>query len=160
MSEKVITGGCQCGAVRFRMNDRPTDVSICHCRMCQKAFGNYIAPLASVRDDDFTWTRGAPDWFQSSSQVRRGFCGKCGTPLAYDAPTGLAIAAGAFDDPASLPPVIQYGTEGMMPFFAELHRLPGRTTMEDVEAAPFLADLVSYQHPDHDTENWPGERRP
>jgi hypothetical protein len=31
--------------------------------------------------------------------------------------------------------------------------------MADVASAPFLATLVSYQHPDHDTENWPPEDR-
>ena len=43
-----ITGGCQCGAVRYALKSEPTDSSICHCRMCQKAFGNYFAPLTGV----------------------------------------------------------------------------------------------------------------
>ena len=46
----AMTGGCQCGAVRYALMAEPTHASICHCRMCQKAFGNYIAPLAGVRD--------------------------------------------------------------------------------------------------------------
>jgi hypothetical protein len=37
------------------------------------------------------WTRGQPSWFQSSNAARRGFCENCGTPLAYDAPDGLAL---------------------------------------------------------------------
>jgi hypothetical protein len=36
--------------------------------------------------------------------------------------------------------------------------LPGEETMTDVDAASYLADLVSYQHPDHDTETWPRRR--
>ena len=39
----VMTGGCQCGAVRYALMSEPTHASICHCRMCQKAFGNYFA---------------------------------------------------------------------------------------------------------------------
>ena len=48
----MMTGGCQCGAVRYELYSEPTEPSICHCRMCQKAFGNYIAPLAGVPPKD------------------------------------------------------------------------------------------------------------
>lgn len=156
----TYTGGCQCGAIRFRVQGTLKDSSICHCRMCQKAFGAYYAPLVSVRGAAFEWTRGERKRFQSSNMVERGFCSDCGTPLTYEAPDGMAIAAGAFDDPSVLPPVIQYGTERKIDFVDHLHELPARATEEDAEAAPFVLDLISYQHPDHDTAVWPeGARR-
>ncbi|HVJ38011.1 MAG TPA: GFA family protein [Stenotrophomonas sp.] len=148
------SGGCQCGAVRFQV-EGALAASICHCRMCQKAFGGYFAPLVSVRGTDFAWTRGAPRHFISSNRVRRGFCAECGTPLTYEAPNGMAVAAGAFDDPAALPPSTQYGLEGRMPFLDGLFALPGTRTEDDLEAEPFLQGLVSCQHPDHDTAHWP-----
>lgn len=151
----VHSGGCQCGAVRFTVTGELMDVSICHCRMCQKAFGAYYAPLVSVRGTDFSWTRGEPKRFRSSNLVERGFCADCGTPLTYEAPDGMAIAAGAFDEPASLPPNRQYGMEARMPFIDRLHALPSTQTPEDVTVTPFLADIVSFQHPDHDTAEWP-----
>lgn len=154
MTYHVHTGGCQCGALRFRMDGKPGQSSICHCRMCQKAFGAYYAPLVSTRGTVFEWTRGAPKYFQSSNHVRRGFCDNCGTPMTYEAADGIAVAAGAFDDPSSLPPVIQYGTEAKMPFVDHLHALPGHDTMDDIADATFLSDLVSNQHPDHDTDTW------
>src|SRR3546814_9016363 len=107
----VHTGGCQCGAVRFRVAGKLTDSSICQCRMCQKAFGAYYAPLVSVRGADLQLTRGSLKHFRSSNHVQRGFCEDCGTPLTYEAVDGIAIAAGAFDDPASVPPTIQYRSE-------------------------------------------------
>lgn len=151
----TFTGGCQCGAIRFRVSGELKDSSICHCRMCQKAFGAYYAPLVSVRGAKFEWTRGELKKFRSSNLVERGFCGDCGTPLSYEAPDGIAIAAGAFDDPSALPPVVQFGTEGKIDFVDHLHELPGRHTEEDAEAAAFILDIVSYQHPDHDTQVWP-----
>ncbi|MGE7369969.1 GFA family protein [Neorhizobium sp. NPDC001467] len=154
MTGPVHTGGCQCGAIRFLIEGTPGQSSICHCRMCQKAFGAYYAPLVSTGGQTFAWTRGAPKYFQSSNHVRRGFCGNCGTPLTYEAADGIAVAAGAFDDPAGLPPVVQYGIEGKLPFVDRLHALPGHETMDDIEDAPFLADLTSNQHPDHETDTW------
>jgi hypothetical protein len=156
----TYTGGCQCGAIRFRVRGTLKDSSICHCRMCQKAFGAYYAPLVSVRGAGLEWTRGERKRFQSSNVVERGFCADCGTPLTYEAPDGIAIAAGAFDDPSALPPVIQFGTERKIDFVDHLHELPARVTEDDAEAAPFVLDLVSYQHPDHDTATWPEEKRP
>ena len=43
---EVFTGGCQCGAVRYRVEGPVKHASICNCRMCQKALGNFIAPFA------------------------------------------------------------------------------------------------------------------
>ncbi|ANK90981.1 MULTISPECIES: GFA family protein [Rhizobium] len=156
---ETYTGGCQCGAIRFRVSGELKDSSICHCRMCQKAFGAYYAPLVSVRGADFEWTRGARKTFRSSNFVLRGFCGDCGTPLTYEAPDGMAIAAGAFDDPSQLPPTIQWGVEGKIGFVDHLHELPGERTEADLTAGSFLHGLISYQHPDHDTPVWPPEDR-
>ncbi|NTJ42004.1 GFA family protein [Agrobacterium larrymoorei] len=151
----IYTGGCQCGAMRFRVEGTLKDSSICHCRMCQKAFGAYYAPLVSVRGQMFEWTRGEPKRFQSSNHVKRGFCAECGTPLTYEAPDGIAVAAGAFDDPSAIPPVIQWGVENKIGFVDSLHRLPAEETEADLTSASFIFDLVSYQHPDHDTAEWP-----
>lgn len=148
------SGGCQCGAVRFHVRGELTDSSICHCRMCQKAFGAYYAPLVSVREVAFAWTRGEPRRFASSNLVKRGFCADCGTPLTYEAPNGMAIAAGAFDTPARLPPTVQYGIDAKLPFVDALDRLSAIRDEDDPEAV-YLLPLVSHQHPDHDTGDWP-----
>ncbi|TAA41661.1 GFA family protein [Pseudoxanthomonas winnipegensis] len=145
------SGGCQCGAVRFRVSGTLDDASICHCRMCQKAFGAYYAPLVSTRGATLKWTRGQPTRFASSNLVERGFCNQCGTPLTYEAPDGVALAAGAFDTPALFPPHIQYGVEGRLPFTDTLAALPTRRTEQDSASLEFLSRIVSFQHPDRDT---------
>lgn len=155
MTEKIHTGGCQCGAIRFRVQGTLADASVCHCRMCQKAFGSFYAPLVSVRDARFAWTRGTPKKFRSSSAASRGFCQNCGTPLTYEAPDGMAVAIGAFDKPADIVPIVQWGIEAKLPYTDGVATLPSHTTLEDPNAAPFLKTLVSYQHPDHDTDIWP-----
>jgi hypothetical protein len=143
----LYSGGCQCGAVRFRVEGALGSASICHCRMCQKAFGNFYAPLVSVGEAKLIWTRNEPKRFQSSNHVKRGFCAECGTPLTYEAPDGVALSIGAFDAPEEIEPTIQWGVEVKLP------KLPGFETERDPESIEFVRTMVSYQHPDHDTEN-------
>ncbi len=149
-----FTGGCQCGAVRFSAGwlGRAT---ICHCRMCQKAYGSFFGPL--VTGFDVKWTRGAPAWFQSSNKVKRGFCSNCGTPLAYDhgAEDSIELSIGAFDDPEVAAPVLQVNPADKLSFFDNLMSLPTRQKGESLNADMFLDGVVSHQHPDHDTAEWP-----
>ncbi len=142
-------GGCQCGAVRYALHAEPTDPHICHCRMCQKAFGGFFAPLATVQQDQIAWTKGSPAVFASSPLVERGFCRDCGTPLTFcyvDSKT-ISLAIGSLDAPAQVAPANQYGIEGRVPWFAELHSLPGSRTEDDIPPDR-LAELQSRQHPD------------
>lgn len=152
----ILTGGCQCGALRYALYAEPERPHICHCRMCQKAFGSYFAPLAAVATGDFAWTRGRPATFQSSALVERGFCAACGTPLTFRYLDGdeIDISLGSLDDPNRVHPAMQYGTESRVACFSDLAGLPGSRTEEDIPAAR-LARLASRQHPDHDTEDWP-----
>lgn len=155
----VYAGGCQCGAVRFRVEGVLGDASICHCRMCQKASGNFYQPLVSVGGARLTWTRVEPKHFQSSNFARRGFCPECGTHLTFEAPDGIALAIAAFDHPEEIPPTIQWGIEAKLPYVDTIPSLPGGVTEDDPESLPFVTSMVSYQHPDHDTETWPPENR-
>ncbi|WP_240007678.1 GFA family protein [Pseudaquidulcibacter saccharophilus] len=143
-------GGCQCGAVVFEINGDLGKASICHCRMCQKAFGNFYAPLVSVTQESLNYPKEKPKYFQSSNLVKRGFCDSCGTPLTYEAPDGIAIAIGAFDKPNEVVPVIQFGTESKIIYVDNLHNLPNRDTLDDMEDAPFLNQIISYQRADED----------
>jgi len=147
----AVTGGCQCGRVRYAIHGPLFNAHICHCRMCQKAFGNLFAALAGVNKADLRWTSGEPAYFRSSSIVQRGFCPHCGTPLtfAYDHTSHMNIAIGSLDNPALAKVENQYGIEGMAPAFPALHELPGSRTEDDISAED-LRRLKSFQHPDHD----------
>lgn len=153
-----LSGGCQCGAVRFRVTAFGR-ASLCHCRMCQKAFGGIGGALVGAKA--FTYTRGAPAHFQSSSRARRGFCAACGSPLTFETDTATAFAIAAFDAPEAIPPMIQLSVETRLRWVDDIARLPTRTPEEAAKFAPIYASLVSHQHPDHDTDTWPiSPRRP
>ena len=154
-----IAGGCQCGAIRYALHARPTGASICHCRMCQKAFGSYFAPLAGVAVADFEVTRGTIACFRSSDEVERGFCRDCGTPLIFHyvgRDDRIPVSLGSLDDPSAIPPELQYGIESRVPWFAALASLPGdQTTEEEDPALSGAIAATNHQHPDHDTAVWP-----
>jgi hypothetical protein len=156
VNNKNITGGCQCGAVRFRVVGELGKASICHCRMCQKAFGGFFGPLVSVENSGVEWTRGRPSHYASSNFVRRGFCKNCGTPLTFEhGKDGIEIAIGTFDDPGEVTPVSQLAHDAALPFFDKLPNLHKRDISDGVANKNSDEKLVSYQHPDHDTDNWP-----
>lgn len=152
MTAQPYSGGCQCGAVRFSIATLGR-ASICHCRMCQKAFGNVAGPLVTAYG--LTWTRGGPKHFDSSNKVRRGFCADCGTPLTYEYEGGVEVAIAAFDKAAEIVPVVQLATESRLPWFDALAALPIRSEAEAAKVAGFYAAIVSHQHPDRDTLAWP-----
>ncbi len=148
---KPITGGCQCGAVRYRLERPPSKVSVCFCRMCQKAVGGYFGAYASSAAADVVWTRGRPSVFASSEAAERGFCEGCGTPLtfSYRGSGRLSVSAGSLDDPVAMPPTLAYGLEGRAPWFDDLCRLGGTRTEDDVPEEE-LQRYRSRQHPDRD----------
>jgi hypothetical protein len=149
------SGGCQCGAIRFRVEGELGEASICHCRMCQKAMGGFFGPFAGPKDGRVVWTRGERKRFQSSNKVARGFCGDCGTPLTFEyGDDHLSLAIGAFDRAGEIRPVEQLASASQVPCFADLAGLPSHAE-DEPRAAAHLASIVSYQHPDHDTEVWP-----
>jgi len=96
-SKPVLTGGCQCGAIRFALSATPLKISICHCRMCQKASGAPFASFAEIENTDFAWTRGKPSAFRSSSIAERHFCAACGTPLSFRRIDGPKIEIAYYD---------------------------------------------------------------
>jgi hypothetical protein len=129
----VLTGGCQCGAVRYALYAEPDSADICHCRMCQKAVGNLFMAVAGVPLDQFAWTSGEPTVFRSSSAAERGFCSDCGTPLSfrYLARDEINVTLGSLDEPAKTKPTIQHGIESRVPWWRDLFDLPGMTTAQD-----------------------------
>jgi hypothetical protein len=157
----TASGGCQCGAIRYRFVGRMEEAIICHCRMCQKAFGGWGAALVTLPATHLDWTRGTPALFRSSASVARGFCRDCGTPLFMreDGEPAYEMAVGTLDDPNAVPPFTrQSGVESKCVWFDDLAGLPAERT-EDYRSEEDLHKLASLQHPDHDTEVWPAPGR-
>jgi hypothetical protein len=69
------TGGCLCGAISFEGRGTPGKNSgYCHCRMCQKNYGNGFTTFVEHPAETFRVSRGEPAIFRSSNASERGFC--------------------------------------------------------------------------------------
>lgn len=100
----VLTGQCECGAVRFKLTGARNEVTMCHCKQCRRTSGHLwastIAPYKALKllsDDGLTW-------YTSSNWAKRGFCSTCGSSLFYrmNGKDHIAIAAGCIDEPNNL----------------------------------------------------------
>ena len=143
----VLTGGCQCGAIRYALFATPK-AGLCHCRMCQKAVGGPFFAWAMVQSADFAWTQGAPAQYRSSSLARRGFCAACGTPLCfqYDSkPDHIDVSIGSLDTPGAVRPTVALGEESRAAWCdADLFALPAYPTGA-LNPPGFLTGMRSHQ---------------
>lgn len=78
----ALTGGCHCGAVRYEVTRVPRRHSLCHCKDCQRTSGAPVVAWA-VFDEQALTISGATSAYNSSGDVVREFCPKCGTGLFY-----------------------------------------------------------------------------
>jgi hypothetical protein len=107
----AISGGCQCGAVRFTIEaDAPLGVRQCWCRVCQYLAAGSATVNAIFRKDALTVSGPLTDHVShadSGSIMHRRFCARCGTPLFSEAesrPHQVVVRAGALDDPNQAKP--------------------------------------------------------
>ena len=78
-------GSCLCQSVTFEVDgDIPHPVA-CHCTMCRKISGHFWAATGFKREKLKLTGEENLTWFQSSENVRRGFCKNCGSALFFDA---------------------------------------------------------------------------
>jgi hypothetical protein len=102
--EPTHTGGCLCGAVRYRVHGALRDVVACHCSQCRRTSGHHAAMTSVPEDRLELLTSDGLIWYRSSSTAERGFCSRCGSNLFWR-PTGeqrVAITAGSLDEPTGL----------------------------------------------------------
>jgi hypothetical protein len=105
-----ITGGCLCGAVRFRSTAQPLAARVCWCRNCQYlACGNATVNVC-FRTETFTIEGDLSDFVRvadSGNVMHRRFCPQCGVQMFSEAearPHLIFVRAGTLDDREQIRP--------------------------------------------------------
>lgn len=129
-----VTGGCQCGRVRYEVGIADDDAYLCHCGMCQKATGSFAAAFKNVEQSELQWLGEEPDWYRSSSIAERPFCSRCGTPLGFRYPDSpkMDLTVGSFDDPSRFRPTSHFGAESLHEAWLDTKDLP-RTRSDEYQ---------------------------
>lgn len=120
-----MSGGCQCGKVRYRAMIDPEQAYLCHCRMCQRATGGVSIAFIGLQNSEISWESG-PDWYASSPIARRPFCSSCGTPLgfAFNDSEGMDITVGSLDEPYGIEPHWHFASEKIHEAWIDTSGLP------------------------------------
>jgi hypothetical protein len=97
-------GHCLCKAVQYEVHGPLRSVIYCHCGMCRRTSGHFVAATACARDHLHIVAADALRWYPSSPAARRGFCQICGSNLFWEPVSGthVSIMAGTLDLPTGL----------------------------------------------------------
>ena len=112
----MITGGCLCGAVRYRASAPPIVTRVCWCRLCQYLGAGSGTVNVGFSSDSVTITGRLADHVStadSGTVLHRGFCSICGTPVTSQAETRrhqIFLRAGTLDDPEAARPAMTIWT--------------------------------------------------
>jgi len=123
MDAETFEGGCDCGAVRYRLKSRPMFVNCCHCRWCQRETGSAFALNALIEADRVEHLGAEPEVIDTPSASGTGQkiarCPKCHVAIwsNYGGFTAARfVRVGTLDNPDAFPPDIHIFTTTKQPW--------------------------------------------
>ena len=124
MSE--YTGGCLCGAVRYKVIGEPVRVENCHCNDCLKVTDASFATNVFVKEEDLVIESGVTKSYQhksdSGNMMTKKFCPECGSQIfsyGTGSPGVVGINVGSIDDANDIKPQITVYAARALPFSHE-----------------------------------------
>jgi hypothetical protein len=122
--ELPLTGGCQCGKLRYEIAEAPRLVYSCHCTACQKMTSSAFSMGVIVTEEAFRLTAGephlaAPRTADSGRVSNRWICRDCGSWLTGSPRLGgmfRSVRAGTLDDTSWLKPTAHIWTRSKQPW--------------------------------------------
>ncbi len=109
---QILTGGCQCGAVRYEADGPPVFAGHCQCVDCKRSSGAGHVTVAAFPESAVRFVGATKSYVSradSGAAVSRAFCPDCGGRLAFrsDNLAGMVLVmAGSLDDPSQIAPEV------------------------------------------------------
>lgn len=126
-----FSGGCNCGAVRYRIDGKPFAVAACHCVNCRRQSGAAFSVNLVVRADAMQVEGELGTYVDSDTEsgqpVERQFCAGCGSPIRSvprASPNIVAVKAGTLDAPQAFAPAMHIWTSSALPWVTIPSDLP------------------------------------
>ena len=123
---KSKTGGCLCGAVRYKLSAEPITTMICNCTICQKSSGSALSTIALVVRDALEVEgelKGYEYAGDSGNKLEINFCPNCGAPVLLNIdhmPDIVSIKVGSFDDTSWFKPKLNIWTDSAQAWLSEI----------------------------------------
>ncbi|AKI01498.1 hypothetical protein IMCC20628_02803 [Hoeflea sp. IMCC20628] len=118
-----LTGGCGCGALRYRLKSGPMIVHCCHCKDCQRQTGSAFVINAVIERDNIEIRQGATVVYSMPTESCGPHdlyrCEDCGSTVWSDygrRETMVFLRAGTLDEPDRLPPDVHIFTRSKLPW--------------------------------------------
>ena len=117
-----MTGGCSCGAVRYRLSSEPLIVHCCHCLNCQRQTGSAFVINVLIESDRVELLAGEPqpvDVPRDDGSAQRVYrCPDCQVAVfsEYGRPEVWFVRAGTLDEPAAITPDVHIYTRSKVPW--------------------------------------------
>ncbi len=99
----TLTGGCMCGAVRYRISAAPVATGLCHCDRCRPQSGSAFSTVIIIKRSTIEiegQTAIFADVGSSGRSVARRYCPRCGSPLTVEpdvTPDLMFVKVGGID---------------------------------------------------------------
>jgi hypothetical protein len=117
-------GGCQCGAIRYRITAEAAVVYACHCTICQKQSGSAFGMAMRIPAEQFHLTKSELKSFERTAESDQtfinSFCPDCGTRIHHKAdrrPDQISLKPGTLDDTSWLHPSHHVFVRSAQPWF-------------------------------------------
>jgi hypothetical protein len=123
----VLEGSCECGAVRYRVEDAFLYAANCHCSRCRASTGSAFKPFAGIEREKLELTHGADTLLvfgeENENHTR---CGVCGSLLYSVVRDGgyVHVALGSLVDAPTLRPTGHIFVGSKAPWFEITDDLP------------------------------------